>query len=158
MACFDHHRAEITVMQFTGHPLLVHQFMTVPWDFNPVPYCQPSSPMPMEYALLPSLEWHVWPGRRSIYYNCAKYELLVLISEVLQFQHFATSIAHIVTSCHSQTQHLSHLLNMLCWHKHHYSLSKLRNKPNHAFCKNTSYYCDQIYRCIKKLQSFWEAG
>ena len=56
-------------MQFTGHPLLVHQFVTVPWDFNPVPYCQPSSPTPTEYALPPSLEWHVWPGRRSIYNN-----------------------------------------------------------------------------------------
>ena len=58
---FDRHRAEITVMQFTGHSLPVHQFMTVPWDFNPVPYCQPNSPTPMEYALSPSLE------RRSIY-------------------------------------------------------------------------------------------
>ena len=64
---FDRHRAEITVMQYTGHSLPVHQFVTVPWDFNPVPYCQPSSPTPMEYALPPSLEWHVWPGRRSIY-------------------------------------------------------------------------------------------
>ena len=44
MACFDHHRTEITVMQFTGPPLPVHQFVTVPWDFNPVPHCQPSSP------------------------------------------------------------------------------------------------------------------
>ena len=43
------HRAEITVMQFTGHSLPVHQFVTVPWDFNPVPYCQPSSPTPTEY-------------------------------------------------------------------------------------------------------------
>ena len=34
---FDHHRAEITVMQFTVHSLPVHQFLTVPWDFNPVP-------------------------------------------------------------------------------------------------------------------------
>ena len=67
---FDRHRAEITVMQFTGHSLPVHQFVTVPWDFNPVPYCQPSSPTPMEYVLLPSLELHVWPGRRSIYYIC----------------------------------------------------------------------------------------
>ena len=64
---FDRHWAEITVMQFTGHSLPVHQFVTVLWDFNPVPYCQPSSPIPMEYALLPSLEGHVWPGRRSIY-------------------------------------------------------------------------------------------
>ena len=50
MACFDYHRAEITFMQFTGHPLQVHQFMTVPWDFNPVPCCQTSSPTPTEYA------------------------------------------------------------------------------------------------------------
>ena len=57
---FDRHWAEITVMQFTCHSLPVHQFMGVPWDFNPVPYCQPSSPTPMEYALPPSLEWHVW--------------------------------------------------------------------------------------------------
>ena len=47
---FDRHRAEIIVMQFTGHSLPVHQFVTVPWDFNPVPFCQPSSPTPMEYA------------------------------------------------------------------------------------------------------------
>ena len=47
---FDCHRAEITVMQFTGHSLPVHQFVTVPWDFNPVPYYQSSSPTPMEYA------------------------------------------------------------------------------------------------------------
>ena len=64
---FDHHRTEITVMQFMGHSLPVHQSVTVPWDFNPVPFCQPSSPMPMEYALPPSLEWYVWQGRRSIY-------------------------------------------------------------------------------------------
>ena len=64
---FDRHRAEITVMQFTGHSLPVYQFVTVPWDFNPVPYCQPSSPTTMEYALPPSLEWHVCPSRRSIY-------------------------------------------------------------------------------------------
>ena len=29
-----HFRAEITVMQFTGHPLPVHQFVTVPWDLS----------------------------------------------------------------------------------------------------------------------------
>ena len=64
---FDRHQAEITVMQFTGHSLPVYQSATVPWDFNPVPYCQPSLPTPMEYALPPSLEWHVWRDRRSIY-------------------------------------------------------------------------------------------
>ena len=31
---FDRHKAEITVMQFTGHSLPVHQSMTVHWDFN----------------------------------------------------------------------------------------------------------------------------
>ena len=31
---FDCHRAEITVMQFTGHSLPVHQSMTVPRDFT----------------------------------------------------------------------------------------------------------------------------
>ena len=31
---FDRHQAEITVMQFTGHSLPVHQSMTVPWDFT----------------------------------------------------------------------------------------------------------------------------
>ena len=29
----DHHQAEITVMQFTGHFLLVPQSMSVPWEF-----------------------------------------------------------------------------------------------------------------------------
>ena len=37
--------------------------------FYLVPYCQPDTPTPMEYALPPSLEWHVWRGRRSIYYT-----------------------------------------------------------------------------------------
>ena len=74
MACFHHHQVEITVMQFTGHPLPVHQFVAVLWDFNSVPYYQPSSPtqsIPItgqrNMQLPPSLEWHVWPGRRSIY-------------------------------------------------------------------------------------------
>ena len=48
---FDRHRAEITVMQFIGHSLPVHQSVNVPWDFNPIPYCQPISPTPMEYPL-----------------------------------------------------------------------------------------------------------
>ena len=37
--------------------------------FYLLPYCQPSPPTPMEYATSASLEWHVWPGRRSIYSN-----------------------------------------------------------------------------------------
>ena len=77
---FDCHREEITVMQFTGHSLPVHQSVTVPWDFNPVPYCQPSSLTPMEYALPPSLEWHVWRGRRSIYRNITPFEIFTSVS------------------------------------------------------------------------------
>ena len=34
-----------------------------------VPFCQPSPITPMEYATSASLEWRVWPGRRSIYNN-----------------------------------------------------------------------------------------
>ena len=30
---FDRHQTEITVMQFTGHSLPVHQSMSVPWEF-----------------------------------------------------------------------------------------------------------------------------
>ena len=30
---FDRHQVEITVMQFIGHSLPVHQSMSVPWDF-----------------------------------------------------------------------------------------------------------------------------
>ena len=41
---FDRHRAEITVMQFTGHSLPVHHFVTAPWHFYLIPYCQPSPP------------------------------------------------------------------------------------------------------------------
>ena len=52
---FVHYHAEISVHR----NLPVHQSMTVHWDFNPVPYCQPSSPTPMEYATSASLEWHV---------------------------------------------------------------------------------------------------
>ena len=41
---FDRHQAEITVMQFTGHSLPVHQSMSVPWDFYLVPFFQPRLP------------------------------------------------------------------------------------------------------------------
>ena len=34
---FDCHQAEITVMQFRGHSLPVHQSMSVSWDFLPCP-------------------------------------------------------------------------------------------------------------------------
>ena len=41
---FNYHQAEITVMQFTGHSLPVHQSMSVPWEFfNLVPFHQPIS-------------------------------------------------------------------------------------------------------------------
>ena len=41
---FNRHQAEITVMQFTGHPFPVHQSMSVPWEyFYLVPFHQPIS-------------------------------------------------------------------------------------------------------------------
>ena len=61
------HRAEITVMQFTGRSLLVHHFVAARWDRQLVPYSQPSSPMRFlpitgywDLSLPPALEWHVW--------------------------------------------------------------------------------------------------
>ena len=74
---FDRHHAEITVMQFTGHSLPVHQSMSVPWEFLPCPI---SSTKPA-YAISPhncqciTLEWQVWPGRRSKYNNWRKQHL-----------------------------------------------------------------------------------
>ena len=41
--------------------------------FYLVPYCQPDSPTPMEYALTPSLEWHVWQGRYYISISVCSY-------------------------------------------------------------------------------------
>ena len=41
---FDHHPAEITVMQFTGHCLSVRQSMRVSCDFYLVPFHQLSTP------------------------------------------------------------------------------------------------------------------
>ena len=50
--------------------------------FYLVPYCQPSPPKPMEYATSASLEWHVWPGQRTIYNN----------SILLLFQSYHTKV------------------------------------------------------------------
>ena len=41
---FDRHQVEITVMQFRGHSLPVHQSMSVSWDFYLVPFHQPNPP------------------------------------------------------------------------------------------------------------------
>ena len=63
---FDCHQAEITVMQFTGHSLLVHHSLAAQWDLHFVPYHQPSSPAwflsingHWDVSLPLSLEWHV---------------------------------------------------------------------------------------------------
>ena len=71
----DHDRAEITVMQFTGHSLPVHHSVAAQWDLHLVPYYQPSSPGRFlsitghwDVSLPLSLEWHVWSS--SIGYNC----------------------------------------------------------------------------------------
>ena len=62
----DHHRAEITVMQFTGHSLPAHHFVAARRDLHLVPYFQPSSPARFlsitghrDVSLPLSLEWHV---------------------------------------------------------------------------------------------------
>ena len=76
---FDRHQAEITVMQFPGHSLPVLQSMTVPRDFT-LSHIVSQARLRDFFPKLPSecvnsfrcitLEWHVWPGRRSVYNNC----------------------------------------------------------------------------------------
>ena len=56
--------------------------------FNLVPFCQSSSPTPMEYAVPPSLEWHVWPGQRSIYNSFTYLQLLCVSSFCFNFSWF----------------------------------------------------------------------
>ena len=73
---FDRHQAEITVMQFTGHSLPVHQSMSVSWAFT-LSHIVSQARLRDFFPQLPSecvtsfscitLEWHVWPGRRSKY-------------------------------------------------------------------------------------------
>ena len=73
---FDRHQAEITVMQFTGHSLPVHQSMSVQWDFT-LSHIVNQARLRDFFSQLPSecvtsfrcitLELHVWLGRRSIY-------------------------------------------------------------------------------------------
>ena len=62
----DRHRAEITVMHFTGHSLPVHHFVAARWDLHLVPYYQPSSAARFlsitghwDVSLPLFLEWHV---------------------------------------------------------------------------------------------------
>ena len=74
---FNRHQAEITVMQFRGHSLPVHQSMSVPWEFfsssHFIRQFQPTR-FPLITAirmchLLPvnHLEWHFCSGWRSKY-------------------------------------------------------------------------------------------
>ena len=50
---FDRHQAEITVMQFRGHSLPVHQSMSVSWDFYLVPFHQPISAYAISFDYWP---------------------------------------------------------------------------------------------------------
>ena len=75
----DRHPAEITVMQFTGHSLPVHQSMSVSWAL-PCPISSAKSTHAISFDYWPlecvtsfrciTLEWHVYSGRRSKYNNC----------------------------------------------------------------------------------------
>ena len=75
----DRHQAEITVMQFTGHSLPVHQSMSVPWEFFTSSHFISQFP-PTRFPLITAIrmchflpvyhsEWHFWPGRRSKYHT-----------------------------------------------------------------------------------------
>ena len=70
---FNRHQAEITVMQFTGHSLPVHQSMSVSWalpcpissaNFRPRDFL---SELPLECVTsfrCITLEWHFLPGQK----------------------------------------------------------------------------------------------
>ena len=71
---FDRHQVEITVMQFTGHSLPVHQSMSVPWEFFSSSHFISQFP-PTRFPLLTAiemchflpvhhLEWHFVPGQK----------------------------------------------------------------------------------------------
>ena len=81
---FDHHQTEITVMQFTGHSLPVHQSMSVPRHFfYLVPFHQPNPTYTISFDYWPlgcvtffrciTLEWHICLGRRS------KYNIIIIL-------------------------------------------------------------------------------
>ena len=74
---FDRHQAEITVMQFRGHCLLVRQSMRVSWDFFSLSHFVSQFP-PTRFPLLTAigmchflpvhhLECRFWPGQRPKY-------------------------------------------------------------------------------------------
>ena len=57
----DRHRAEITVMQFTGHSLPVHQSMSVPWEFFSLSHFISQFP-PMRFPLITAIRMcHLLP-------------------------------------------------------------------------------------------------
>ena len=72
---FNRHQVEITVMQFRGHSLPVHQSMSVPWEFFSSSHFISQFP-PARFLLITAiwmchflpvhhLDWHFGPGRRS---------------------------------------------------------------------------------------------
>ena len=52
---FNRHQAEITVMQFTGHSLPVHQSMSVPWEFFSSSHFISQFP-PMQFPLITAIK------------------------------------------------------------------------------------------------------
>ena len=76
---FNHHQAEITVMQFRGHSLPVHQSMSVPWEFfssyhfisqfPPTRFPLPTAIGMCHFLPVHHLEWHFGPGWRSKHYS-----------------------------------------------------------------------------------------
>ena len=66
---FNRHQAEITVMQFRGHSLPVHQSMRVSWDIFTSSHFISQFPHITAIGMchfLPvhHLEWHFWPGQK----------------------------------------------------------------------------------------------
>ena len=91
---FNRHQAEITVMQFTGHSLPVHQSMSVPWEFFSSSHFISQFP-PTRFSLLTAigmchflpvhhLEWHFGPVQKVKIQQIMKMELSGHLDNSLQ--------------------------------------------------------------------------
>ena len=74
---FDRHRVEITVMQFTGHSLRCIGLWLYCGVLTLSHIVSQAHPRQWNMQLRASLEWHVWPGQGSIYYNWTVLHLTV---------------------------------------------------------------------------------
>ena len=104
---FDRHQVEITVMQFTGHSLPVHQSMSVPWDFLPCPISSAKSRLRDFFWLLAIGMCHFLPvhhfGMAYLPGSKVKIQQYRLWTGLFEFifceNHYATCLCVCVSVC-----------------------------------------------------------